>query len=214
MKIEYIFDEFKDLYPSMVENVMNIFQHGPYGIIVKLKDGKVFEFYILDKTFRQLPASSEDMSDEERMKLFGDNLYRIMYRKGVSQEELSKEIGITQTMFSRYVTGKSSPSFYTVEKIIKYLDCSYEELTYDYWWKGETSDWWISKRVWYKFKKNDEIKKHYSSRTIQSNRYHSTVIKHIYITGKSKPNIYKAYAMAEYVGCSIDELMREPMEQK
>ena len=72
------------------------------------------------------------MSDEERMKLFGDNLYRIMYRKGVSQEELSKEIGITQTMFSRYVTGKSSPSFYTVEKIIKYLDCSYEELTYDY----------------------------------------------------------------------------------
>ena len=36
----------------------------------------------------------------------------------------------------------------------------------------------------------------------------------IYITGKSKPNIYKAYAMAEYVGCSIDELMREPMEQK
>lgn len=132
MKIEYIFDEFKDLYPSMVESVMNIFQHGPYGIIVKLYDGKVFEFYILDKTFRQLPASSEDMSDEERMKLFGDNLYRIMYRKGVSQEELSKEIGITQTMFSRYVTGKSSPSFYTVEKIIKYLDCSYEELTYDY----------------------------------------------------------------------------------
>ena len=119
MKIEYIFDEFKDLYPSMVENVMNIFQHGPYGIIVKLKDGKVFEFYILDKTFRQLPASSEDMSDEERMKLFGDNLYRRMYRKGVSQEELSKEIGITQTMFSRYITGKSSPSFYTVEKIIK-----------------------------------------------------------------------------------------------
>ena len=133
MRIEYIFDEFKDLYPSMVENVTNVFQHGPYGIIVKLKDGKVFEFYILDKTFRQLPSSSEDMSDEERMKLFGDNLYRIMYRKGVSQEELSKEIGITQTMFSRYVTGKSSPSFYTVEKIIKYLDCSYEELTYDYW---------------------------------------------------------------------------------
>ena len=37
---------------------------------------------------------------------------------------------------------------------------------------------------------------------------------YIYITGKSKPNIYKAYAMAEYIGCSIDELMREPMEQK
>ena len=50
MKIEYIFDEFKDLYPSMVESVTNVFQHGPYGIIVKLYDGKVFEFYILDKT--------------------------------------------------------------------------------------------------------------------------------------------------------------------
>ena len=36
----------------------------------------------------------------------------------------------------------------------------------------------------------------------------------IYITGKSKPNIYKAYAIAKYIGCSIDELMREPMEQK
>lgn len=36
----------------------------------------------------------------------------------------------------------------------------------------------------------------------------------IYITGKSKPNIYKAYAMAKYIGCSIDELMREPIDQK
>ena len=36
----------------------------------------------------------------------------------------------------------------------------------------------------------------------------------IYITGKSKPNIYKAYAIAKYIGCSIDELMREPIEQK
>ena len=36
----------------------------------------------------------------------------------------------------------------------------------------------------------------------------------IYITGKSSPNIYKVHAMAEYIGCSIDELMREPIDQK
>ena len=36
----------------------------------------------------------------------------------------------------------------------------------------------------------------------------------IYITGKSKPNIYKAYAMAEYIGCSIDDLMSELIDQK
>ena len=29
-----------------------------------------------------------------------------------------------------------------------------------------------------------------------------------YITGKSNPIIYKAYGIAEYVGCSIDELMK------
>ena len=33
----------------------------------------------------------------------------------------------------------------------------------------------------------------------------------IYITGKSSPNIYKVHAMAEYIGCSIDELMLEPI---
>ena len=37
---------------------------------------------------------------------------------------------------------------------------------------------------------------------------------YIYITGKSSPNICKVHAMAEYIGCSIDELMREPIGQK
>ena len=36
----------------------------------------------------------------------------------------------------------------------------------------------------------------------------------IYITEKTSPNIYKLHAMAEYIGCSIDELMREPIDQK
>lgn len=132
MKEKYILDEFEFNYPSLYADAIDFIPRGPYGMIVKTKEGKVFDYYVLDNTISPLPPDSKNMSNEERQKLFGKSLYRIMYRFGVSQAELARETGITQTMLSRYITGKSNPSFCNVDKIIKTLGCSYKELTYDY----------------------------------------------------------------------------------
>ena len=65
---------------------------------------------------------------DESSNVFGINLKRIMKTKHVNQIELSKEIGVTQTMLSRYITGKSNPTIYKVHAMAEYIGCSIDEL--------------------------------------------------------------------------------------
>lgn len=77
---------------------------------------------------------------DESKNVFGKNLKAMMKSKHVTQEELAKEIGVTQTMFSRYITGKSNPTIYKAYGIAEYIGCSIDELMkIDKKWKGETN---------------------------------------------------------------------------
>lgn len=78
---------------------------------------------------------------DESSNVFGINLKRMMKTKHVNQIELSKEIGVTQTMLSRYITGKSNPTIYKVHGMAEYMGCSIDELMrepIDQKQKGET----------------------------------------------------------------------------
>lgn len=79
---------------------------------------------------------------DESKNVFGKNLKAMMKSKHVTQEELAKEIGVTQTMFSRYITGKSNPTIYKAYGISEYIGCSIDELMrepMDQKEKGETN---------------------------------------------------------------------------
>ena len=65
---------------------------------------------------------------DESKNVFGKNLKAMMKSKHVTQEELAKQIGVTQTMFSRYITGKSNPIIYKAYGIAEYVGCSIDEL--------------------------------------------------------------------------------------
>ena len=69
---------------------------------------------------------TEDMCRKE----FGRRLEKLMHRKGFTQETLAEQIGINRVILSGYITGKHTPSFYTVCKIAKALECSTEEFKY------------------------------------------------------------------------------------
>lgn len=99
-------------------------------LMITLKDGRRFLYDDIDKTVRKLPKDSNDMSEDECRSEFGKRLYKIMFRKGITQSELSEKTGLSQTMLSNYITGKNSPSFYNVDKIAKALECSIDDLRY------------------------------------------------------------------------------------
>lgn len=99
-------------------------------VLVTLNDGNRFLYDDMGGTIRKLPADSGEMSEDECRTEFGLRLYKLMYCKGLTQEDLSELTGIQRTQLSNYITGKTTPSFYIVDKIAKALECSTDDLRY------------------------------------------------------------------------------------
>ena len=77
---------------------------------------------------RRIP-SSEEMTEELYKKEFGRKLRRLLFIKGLTQEDIADMVGSSQDRISRYMNGKSMPGFFMVERLAKALDCPIEELT-------------------------------------------------------------------------------------
>ena len=126
------YENMKMYFPFLAKEAVEFKDDGKFELIVKLKSGEVISYDDLEKTIRNLPGNSDCMTENECRTEFGIRLRNIMFRKGITQAELSSMTGITQTMISKYITGKTSPSFYNVDKIAKALRCSIEELRYTF----------------------------------------------------------------------------------
>lgn len=67
------------------------------------------------------------MSETELLKIFSKNLRKIMKEEKMTQKKLANEIGVDQSIISRYITGQSIPSFFTIIKIAEALFCSIDD---------------------------------------------------------------------------------------
>lgn len=117
-------------YPFITQNAEEYIQISNMELIVHLNDGSTILYDDVDQTFRQLPNDSNCMTEDQCRYEFGMRLKRIMYRKGFTQKDLSEETGISEITLSKYITGKSTPNFYNVDKIAKALKCSIDDLRY------------------------------------------------------------------------------------
>lgn len=129
---DFLQDELKYYYPQIYEDSVAIIKKSGYEAIVKTKDGKAYSFYSLDQSLRKLPPDPNNLTKEEFQNEFGINLYNMLWNKGYTEKTLAKELGISQVMVSRYISGKVVPSFYIVDKIAKVLDCSTDDFRYIY----------------------------------------------------------------------------------
>lgn len=129
---ERLLTNFKNQFPCFADRAVEYREKGPFELVVKLDDGHVISYYDNEQGIRRLPSDDSRLTEEECREEFGIRLYRLMYDKGVTQSELSEMTGITQSNISNYITGRKTPSFYTVDKIARALDCSIEELRYKY----------------------------------------------------------------------------------
>lgn len=65
------------------------------------------------------------------MKLFKDQLKKVMNEKGYNITTLSNVSGIGKSSLSQYLSGKNIPSEERIEVLAKILECSLEELSKD-----------------------------------------------------------------------------------
>ena len=68
------------------------------------------------------------MSENQWLHMFGDNLKCLLYEANMTQRELAKELEITESAVSRYISGERMPSIFTIINISYILDCDVSEM--------------------------------------------------------------------------------------
>jgi DNA-binding Xre family transcriptional regulator len=114
----------------MAANTITYEELNDFELVAKMNNGVTVLYDDIDHCFRRLPTNSDDMTEEECRAEFGWRLRKIMFRNGITQEQLSERTGIAQSRISNYLRGKNSPTFYVVDRIAKALGCSIDEFRY------------------------------------------------------------------------------------
>ena len=125
-----VFNSFKDYFPRMSEHAVRFERVSAFDILIEFDDGDISIYDSMEHTIRNLPRNSSEMTEEECRREFGIRLRTILYRRGITQAELSSKTGISQTIISNYINGKNTPSLYAVDRIAKALGCSVDEFRY------------------------------------------------------------------------------------
>ena len=66
--------------------------------------------------------------DLEWLEQFGDRLKRLIHKYGKTQKQVACELGIDESVLSKYITGKHAPNVYIVSLLAKSLDCEVKQL--------------------------------------------------------------------------------------
>ena len=61
-------------------------------------------------------------------KEFGDNLRQLRLKKGYTQEQVAKALGINRTTYTKYETGVTQPSLEQLKKLSELFEVDYNTL--------------------------------------------------------------------------------------
>lgn len=137
---------FKKEFPKTAENANTYEYSGLEELTVTLKGGDKVLYDDICKTCRILPEDPNNMTEQETRDEFRKRLHSMMKYFKVTSKELSERTGISTQVLSHYLTGKSTPNWYTVDRIAKAMDCSTEDFRY------------VDYRIGYDPKKGGDVK--------------------------------------------------------
>jgi DNA-binding Xre family transcriptional regulator len=117
-------------FPDVLEEAVEIRAISHDELFVKTESGACYLYDDLENSIRGLPRDMDNMTEEECSREFGKRLKRMLFQKGVTQNQLAEKTGISSVSLSQYINGKKSPGFYNLDKIARALECSLDELRY------------------------------------------------------------------------------------
>lgn len=126
----HAYRDFEMQFPYTAEKVIDILESNDRIAVIKLNDGKFYEYDVETSLLHKLPEDPNNMTDDEWRLEFGRKLKKMLWRKGLTQNELSEMSGISQPAISGYLRGVNSPTVPRLDRIAKALDCSILEFIY------------------------------------------------------------------------------------
>ena len=130
MSANPLYENLKLYHGYLINDIMSVMVVDENMLHITLSDGRTMSYDDISRTVRNLPSDSHSMTEQECRNEFGYRLRKKMYRKGLTQNDISLMTGIARTQLSSYMNGKHTPSLYIVDKIAKALGCSIDDFTY------------------------------------------------------------------------------------
>lgn len=125
--MNYFFNHHPTIKEDEIESFMYV---SPYDIFIKFKNGQKYIYEQLENYLRPIHFKNNNLSEEEFKKEFSYRLTTYMNRHYISQEEMGKRIGTSQTMLYRYCNGLVLPSMYKIQLIAEVLKYPLESFFY------------------------------------------------------------------------------------
>lgn len=114
------------------EDIEEIREINEWDLLIIFKDGEKIIYDTYTNYHRSLFYNNvNELTEEQEKREFARKLRNIMARKRYTQELMEELTGISQTMWSRYITGACMPSASRLRMIAKVLGCSMDDFFYD-----------------------------------------------------------------------------------
>lgn len=121
-------DQFKMYFPTLYDQTVDWWKSGPYHITVRLKDDSRAEFDASDNTIRWIQKIDHTTDNESLRKEIGRNIRKFITYRGIRQQDVAEQTGITQAMLSRYINGTSMPGLDKLHNLAAALGCQITDL--------------------------------------------------------------------------------------
>lgn len=123
-----ILDQYRMYFPDLYTQTVDWWKSGPYHITVLLNDNSRAEFDSSDNTIRWVQKIDYSSDNDILRKEIGRNIRKFITYRGMRQQDVADQSGITQAMLSRYINGTSMPGLDKVYKLAGVLECEISDL--------------------------------------------------------------------------------------
>lgn len=126
---EYILKNFELYFPGDFSKMVN------YKIVdellyAELSDGTIVRYDDFRNSIKLVKRVDMDLTEHQSRIELSRRIYNRMRKLGITQYELAAMTGLTEVSISRYMNCKSSPTYFTLSKIAKALNCGLDDLVY------------------------------------------------------------------------------------
>lgn len=125
---ERMIEQFKMYFPSLYEQGVDWWKSGPYHITILLADNGRVEFDASENTIRWAPKIDRLTGKDILRKEIGRNICKFVTYRGLSQQDISEKLGVTEAMLSRYINGTSMPGIDKLYNLASILNCQIDDL--------------------------------------------------------------------------------------
>lgn len=114
-------------YPYVYSQIKDYTAISKSDLMLYTNSGSVCIYDYLDRKIVVLLEPGEPYTEDVYRQEFARRLRKAMMLSGMTQYDLAMATGLSQSVISKYVRGKATPSIFSMEKIVEALNCTFDD---------------------------------------------------------------------------------------